>query len=236
MLDVIGAGATATCTTDWHQIWKASPEAARLDLGIDGIHQDGQSRPVASTGTHSEFASSWMKQLALLTRRGYVCTWRNPVYIYAKLSVCVAAGLLIGFTFFRTTNSLQGSQDKLFVRAFCVLFNREAMANVPWIVGFLDGGDQCPAIATIAEQVHRDPNRLRSPRAPCEDVHLDCVPRVRDSDRNPVEHARLIAGLFLLVLDYWLRVVSCWFFISFLLCCVPILLDYSWARRRVDLC
>ena len=122
MLDVIGAGAMATCTTDWHQIWKAFPEAARLDLGIDGIHKDGQSRHVASTGTHSEFAGSWVKQLALLTQRGYVCTWRNPMYIYAKLFVFVAAGLSIGFPFFRTTNSLQGSQDKLFLRALHVQF------------------------------------------------------------------------------------------------------------------
>ena len=26
LLDVIGAGATATYTTDWHQVWKDSPD------------------------------------------------------------------------------------------------------------------------------------------------------------------------------------------------------------------
>ena len=123
MLDVIGAGATATCTTDWHQVWKHSPEAAELDLELERIHAEGRSRPVVSTGHHSEFASSWIKQLALLTHRGFVCNWRNPVYIYSKLTVCVPAGLVIGFTFFRATNSLQGCQDKLFVRGLRVLLH-----------------------------------------------------------------------------------------------------------------
>jgi ATP-binding cassette subfamily G (WHITE) protein 2 (SNQ2) len=122
MLDVIGAGATATCTTDWPQVWKHSPEAAELDLEIERIHEEGRSRPIVSTGTHPEFASSWMKQLALLTHRGFVCNWRNPAYIYAKLAVCVPAGLLIGFTLFRATNSLQGCQEKLFVRALGISF------------------------------------------------------------------------------------------------------------------
>lgn len=117
MLDIIGAGATATCSTDWNQIWNKSPEAAELDREIERIHEEGRPRPVVSTGTSSEFASSWMKQLALLTHRGFVCYWRNPMYIYSKLIVSIISGTVIGFTFFGSTNSLQGCQDKLFVRA-----------------------------------------------------------------------------------------------------------------------
>ena len=122
VLDVIGAGATATCTADWHQVWKDSTEAAELDLEIDRIYREGRSRSVVNTGTYAEFASSWLKQLALLTHRGFVCNWRNPIYIYSKLVTCVTIGLITGFTFFGATNSLQGCQDKLFVRALCVSF------------------------------------------------------------------------------------------------------------------
>lgn len=122
MLDVIGAGATAVCTTDWHRIWKDSTEAGKLDLEIERIHQEGRSWPVVSITAHSEFApSSWIKQLALLIHRGFVCNWRNTAYIYAKLIVCAIAGLVIGFTFFGVTNSVQGCQDKSFVRAFGVV-------------------------------------------------------------------------------------------------------------------
>jgi ATP-binding cassette subfamily G (WHITE) protein 2 (SNQ2) len=126
MLDVIGVGATAMCTTDWHQVWTNSPEAAELDLEIKCIHKEGRTRPAVSTGTHSEFACSWMKQLALLTHRGFVCNWRNPVYIYSKLAVCVPTGLVVGYTFFGATNSLQGCQDKLFVRHLRVSFQARA--------------------------------------------------------------------------------------------------------------
>ena len=35
MLDVIGAGVTATCEQDWHEIWKASPEANCVEEEID---------------------------------------------------------------------------------------------------------------------------------------------------------------------------------------------------------
>lgn len=117
MLDVIGAGATATCSTDWNQIWKESSEAAELEREIECIHDGGRSRPVVNTGTHSEFANSWTKQLGLLTHRGFVCYWRNPMYIYSKLIMSMISGIVIGFTFFGATNSLQGLQTKLFVRA-----------------------------------------------------------------------------------------------------------------------
>ncbi|KAF8557465.1 pleiotropic drug resistance ABC transporter [Imleria badia] len=113
MLDVIGVGATATCTTDWHQVWNDSPEAVKLELEIDRIHQEGRYRPVVSTEMHSKFASSWIQQLALLIHRGFVCNWRNAAYIYSKLVVCVVAGLVIGFTFFGATNFLWGCPNSL---------------------------------------------------------------------------------------------------------------------------
>ena len=34
----------------------------------------------------------------------------------AKVALNVVAGLLVGFTFFKSKDSLQGTQDKLFVR------------------------------------------------------------------------------------------------------------------------
>ncbi|KAG9313738.1 hypothetical protein JVU11DRAFT_6092 [Chiua virens] len=114
MLDVIGAGATARCTTDWHQIWIHSEEAAQLHDEIDRIEQEGRFRPVLSMGTHSEFASPWAKQLYLLICRGFLCHWRNPPYIYSKLIFYVVSGLLISFTFDGSSNSLQGCQNQLF--------------------------------------------------------------------------------------------------------------------------
>lgn len=45
MLDVIGAGATATSEQDWYNIWKAAPESVAVQEEVNKIHTEGRSRP-----------------------------------------------------------------------------------------------------------------------------------------------------------------------------------------------
>ncbi|KAI6026023.1 ABC-2 type transporter-domain-containing protein [Pisolithus marmoratus] len=117
MLDVIGAGATATSEVDWHAIWKASPEAAELDREIEQLHAEGRSRPVVETQVtklYSRFATSWVTQFLILTERGFVSYWRNPTYMMSKVVLNVAAALIIGFVFFQSDDTVQGVENKLF--------------------------------------------------------------------------------------------------------------------------
>lgn len=114
MLDTIGAGATADTSVDWHDIWKRSPEAVELQAQIERIHAEGRARPSVETERHSEFATSWMHQMVELTRRNFLAYWRNPTYLIAKIILNIAGGLLIGFTFFSSKDTLQGTQNKLF--------------------------------------------------------------------------------------------------------------------------
>lgn len=102
------------------------PASARLTgamfgqshLKLESIHK-GQSKPTIAFGSHSEFASSWMKQLAVVTHCGFVSYWRDP-----RVSLFDTAGLRFWqwnahrISVFGATNSLQGFQDKLFL---CVL-------------------------------------------------------------------------------------------------------------------
>jgi ATP-binding cassette subfamily G (WHITE) protein 2 (SNQ2) len=115
MLDVIGAGATAVSTTDWHNVWKCSPEAAELQNYINDLHAQGRSHPQKLNAQYSVFATSWLHQFVALTHRNFQAYWRNPTYIRAKFLLNIAGGLLVGFTFFHATDSLQGTQNKLFV-------------------------------------------------------------------------------------------------------------------------
>ncbi|KAG2131009.1 ABC-2 type transporter-domain-containing protein [Suillus clintonianus] len=114
MLDVIGAGATASSSVDWHTIWKNSPEAAALQEEIENFHNEGLARPVIQAEQPTEFVTSWSHQLMALTQRNFQAYWRNPTYLMAKFALCIAGGLLIGFTFYQTSDSLQGTQNKLF--------------------------------------------------------------------------------------------------------------------------
>lgn len=122
MLDVIGAGATATSTIDWHDVWNKSREAADFNVLLDGIHADGRKRPPVLATQRSEFATSWTYQLWELTVRSNFAYWRNPTYIFSKLLLNISAGLFIGFTFYQADDTIQGTQNKLFVCRYHAIF------------------------------------------------------------------------------------------------------------------
>ena len=115
MLEATGAGATAHSDIDWHEVWKSSPEATTLQKELETIHTEGRSRPVIAATQKSEFATSWFYQVAVLVQRDSEAHWRDPTYLLAKLALNIVAGLLIGFTFWKSKDSLQGIQNKLFV-------------------------------------------------------------------------------------------------------------------------
>jgi ATP-binding cassette subfamily G (WHITE) protein 2 (SNQ2) len=121
MLEVIGAGATATSNHDWHAIWKDSHEAVRVDQEIEQIHTEGRKKPALEATFASEFATPWLYQTWELIKRNHVAYWRDPTYVMAKLALNIIGGLFIGFTFFKASNSQQGTQNKLFVSrtSFC---------------------------------------------------------------------------------------------------------------------
>ena len=114
MLDVIGAGATATSTIDWHAAWKRSPEATATAQEIQRIHKEGRNRPAVETTLHSEYSASWIHQTAVVTKRSAAAIWRDPTYVTAKLVLNIVGGLFIGFTFWKSPSTLQGTQNRLF--------------------------------------------------------------------------------------------------------------------------
>ncbi|KAF8960414.1 pleiotropic drug resistance ABC transporter [Flammula alnicola] len=114
MLDVIGAGATATSEQNWYDIWQLSPESKQVQQELDNIHTEGRNRPAVTTEIHSEFATSWPYQMWELLKRDSDAHWRDPSYLMSKLILNAIGGLFIGFTFFKAKDSQQGTQNKLF--------------------------------------------------------------------------------------------------------------------------
>ncbi|QRW13753.1 ABC-2 type transporter [Ceratobasidium sp. AG-Ba] len=114
MLDVIGAGATASSDIDWHSAWNKAPESSELENELDEIHKSGREKGIDKDEPHPEYATGFANQLVALLTRSFRHYTRNPTYIMSKMLLNVFAGLFIGFTFFKADNSIQGSQNKLF--------------------------------------------------------------------------------------------------------------------------
>ncbi|KAL1743665.1 ABC-2 type transporter-domain-containing protein [Schizophyllum fasciatum] len=114
MLDVIGAGATATASQDWYDVWSKSKEAERLQQEIARVHEEGRQRGVVETARKSEYATSWPYQVLQLISRDSADHWRDPTYLFAKLILNIVGGLFIGFTFFQAVDTQQGTQNKVF--------------------------------------------------------------------------------------------------------------------------
>lgn len=121
MLDVIGAGATATSGENWHELWRTSIESKRVQQEIETIHTEGRSRPAVEASIRTEFATPWFYQTVQLLKRDAQAHWRNPTYLMAKLILNTVGGLFIGFTFFHSKDSQQGTQNKLFVSCLLLL-------------------------------------------------------------------------------------------------------------------
>lgn len=115
ILEVIGAGATAVADRDWHEAWLNSHEHEQLEEDINRIHTEGRKRPPVERSFHGSYATPWIFQAQILTRRQYASYWRDPSYLLSKLMLNTIGGLFIGFTFFKSGTSIQQNQDKLFV-------------------------------------------------------------------------------------------------------------------------
>jgi ATP-binding cassette subfamily G (WHITE) protein 2 (PDR) len=107
MLDIVNQGSSGH-GTDWHEVWKTSPEARTVQTHIDEIHDQTShfaDDSVEDSHAYSEFAAPFSLQLKTVTYRMFQQYWRMPGYIMAKVILGLAAGLFIGFSFYQSSGS-----------------------------------------------------------------------------------------------------------------------------------
>ena len=115
MLEVIGAGATATVKENWHNIWIKSREFGQVQQQIEDIHTTGRAQPPVAAELHTTYATGWFNQTIHLTKRDFSVHNRDPNYMMAKVMLNITSGLFLGFSFFLSDNTQAGVQGKLFV-------------------------------------------------------------------------------------------------------------------------
>ena len=123
MLDIVNQGSSGH-GSDWHQVWKVSPEARQVRTHIDEIHQQtSQFHDEGDRDSHAyaEFAAPFSLQLKTVTYRMFQQYWRMPGYILAKWILGLAAGLFIGFTFYQSSgNATEASMNNVIYGIFMV--------------------------------------------------------------------------------------------------------------------
>ncbi|KAL4933792.1 ABC drug exporter AbcA [Aspergillus undulatus] len=124
MLEVIGAAPGSHTDIDWFSTWRKSPEYARVQEHLQELKlersqltdlartESGQKRQ--NKADYREFAAPFYEQLCEVQYRVFQQLWRSPMYIYSKTVLCSSSALFVGFSLFRSPNSIQGCQNQLF--------------------------------------------------------------------------------------------------------------------------
>jgi ABC-type multidrug transport system ATPase subunit len=116
MLDVIGAAPGSETTIDWVSVWNNSPERQKVKQQLAVMKSELSQRPIRNDDPDAlkEYAAPFTAQFPVVLTRVFEQYWRTPSYLYSKVLLVTAASLFIGFSFWDTPVSLQGTQNQLF--------------------------------------------------------------------------------------------------------------------------
>ncbi|GAA5893100.1 hypothetical protein JCM6882_003886 [Rhodosporidiobolus microsporus] len=120
MLEAIGAGSgKAVGPKDWADIWNDSPEFVKVKEEIEQLKREGLAMPESDDRSLTkEFATPFLAQLSVVTKRTFVAFWRSPDYGWTRLFNHLTIGLIMGCTYFR----LGSSADELQYRVFAIFY------------------------------------------------------------------------------------------------------------------
>ncbi|CAN3362511.1 protein Snq2p [Diutina catenulata] len=125
MLEVIGAGATATTDQDWFEVWENSRERAVAAQDLETIVEEYQNQPPLPADKFKELKQTYAvnpaKQFIIVMRRTALSFWRDPEYIMSKMFIMISGGLFIGFTYWDLPYTQTGAQNGMFAAFLAVV-------------------------------------------------------------------------------------------------------------------
>ena len=131
ILDVIGAGATATTDKNWHDLFLQSDLNRQLREDLAHIYATKRhEQDETSLTSMREYAQPFIVQLYEVTKRAFIAYWRNPLYIYTKLMLNFVSGLGVGSSFYKEgeTNYYIALQNRLFA-SFMALVSATSLSQ-----------------------------------------------------------------------------------------------------------
>lgn len=116
MLEAIGAGSQRRVgNKDWADIWAESKELETTKREITEINKLALETAEDKTPEMElEFATPFMTQVKIVSRRTLTAFWRQPDYGFTRLFVHIIVGLMTSLTFLQLRNGLVELQYKIF--------------------------------------------------------------------------------------------------------------------------
>ncbi|GME96678.1 unnamed protein product [[Candida] boidinii] len=130
ILEVIGAGATATVNEDWNEIWLGSKNYQNVCTEIDEIlkntnssKSDSATSPDAKDDKSltSAYATPYLYQLKYVIFRGSLQLNRDIVHQVSRTAYLLSHGLIVGFSFWNVKHTIIGMQNTMFANLFAVI-------------------------------------------------------------------------------------------------------------------
>lgn len=130
ILELIGAGATASVEENWYDKWVASEEFKNTTAEIELMIKETATKP--DHGTTKEamntYAMPYFYQFKVVLLRTNLQFFRDLNYVVAKFMLILIAGLLIGFSYFNVKHTVIGMQNVLFA-CFIAIILSAPLAN-----------------------------------------------------------------------------------------------------------
>ncbi|KAH8686519.1 ABC-2 type transporter-domain-containing protein [Ilyonectria robusta] len=140
MLEMIQPPADGSETTNWHEVWRNSPEYQGVKKELSRLNalpvtQSADIDPMGGESSqHQEFVTSFSTQFWQVLIRTWKHFWRSPAYIWSKAILIVISSLYLGFSF-SANNSIQGLQNQLYaIFMYLVLFGNINEQIMPMFV------------------------------------------------------------------------------------------------------
>ncbi|KEF51094.1 ATPase [Exophiala aquamarina CBS 119918] len=139
MLEVTGTTTSSRGAKDWSVIWSDSEERTAIKAELARMKMNFSAQPTSNNPDDPDalrpFAAPFGTQLCVVLKRVFQQYWRTPSYLYSKVALCLFSALFIGFSFWKTPNSLQGLQNQMFaIFMLLVIFTNVCSQIMPHYV------------------------------------------------------------------------------------------------------
>ncbi|KAI9065216.1 pleiotropic drug resistance ABC transporter [Trametes sanguinea] len=120
ILDVIGAGATATTDIDWYSVWKKSPLSSQAFDEIERIHEEGRKRGAVQATLTNTFPTGWGFQLRQLL----------AIFMSTIISVPLSNQLQVAFIEMRNIYEVRERHSRMY--SWTALVTSQILIELPW--------------------------------------------------------------------------------------------------------